>query len=58
MAITDYNGEFELLGLRPGKYVVSPILPDDYELSDQYPRARELVVIDRGARKPGSRRQF
>ena len=48
IATTDDNGEFELLGLSPGKYVVTPILPDDYEPSYDYQKAREFVVIDKG----------
>jgi hypothetical protein len=44
---TDKNGEYEFSGLRPGKYVVNPVLTDSY-LTNEYQRDRKVVVADRG----------
>lgn len=46
-AKTNKNGEYEIAGLRPGKYVVNPILPENY-VSNEYQQNRAVEVSDRG----------
>ena len=45
---TGRDGKFEMNGLRPGKYLVSPLLPENYVFRDEYQRKREVHVFDRG----------
>jgi hypothetical protein len=43
--VTDKEGRYELSGLKPGKYQVTPALPEHYEV---YSPTREIVLSDRG----------
>ena len=45
---TDRDGKFEMNGLRPGKYLVRPLLPENYVFRYEYQRRREVQVSDRG----------
>jgi hypothetical protein len=45
---TTDKGEFELSGLPPGRYTVTPILPENYVASNEYDRVAEVDVFDRG----------
>jgi hypothetical protein len=44
-AITDQNGHYEIKGLKPGKYQVTPLLGEHYEV---YEPTREVLISDRG----------
>jgi len=44
---TDKNGEYEISGLRPGKYLLNPVLPENY-VSNEHQKNREVEVSDRG----------
>ena len=45
---TDSNGNFELNGLKPGKYIVNIVLPENYVLRISYDKDREVTIFDRG----------
>jgi hypothetical protein len=50
---TDRDGNFETNGLKPGKYLVNPLLPENYVFRDGRQKNREVQVSDRGcARVP------
>lgn len=50
---TDRTGNFEFNGLRPGKYLVNPVLPENYVFRDEHQKNRTVQVFDRGcARAP------
>jgi hypothetical protein len=44
-AVTDSEGGYEISGLKPGKYQVTPLLPEHY---DVYSPMREVLISDRG----------
>lgn len=44
-AVTDERGHYEFSGLKPGKYQVTPLLPEHHEV---YEPEREISVSDRG----------
>jgi hypothetical protein len=45
---TDSDGNFEAGGLKPGKYKVTPSLPEKYVARDRYHQSRVVEVFDRG----------
>ena len=45
---TDQGGNYEINGLKPGKYIVNPRLPDNYVARDHYQQNREVQIFDRG----------
>jgi hypothetical protein len=45
---TDQNGNFAADGLKPGKYLFNPVLPDNYTLENSYQQNRVVEVFDRG----------
>jgi hypothetical protein len=50
---TDQDGNFEINGLKPGKYLVNPVLPENYVFRDDHQKNRVVQVTDRGcARAP------
>jgi len=50
---TDPDGNFEANGLKPGKYLVNPLLPENYVFRDSHQEKRVVHVSDRGcARAP------
>lgn len=48
---TNESGSFELTGLKPGKYTINPVLPENYIFRDQYQQSREVIITDRGCAK-------
>jgi hypothetical protein len=50
---SDRAGNFEINALKPGKYVVNPVLPENYAFRDDHQKNRVVQVVDRGcARAP------
>lgn len=45
---TDRQGNYELNGLKPGEYIIKPILPKNYVARDEYQESRKVQIADRG----------
>jgi hypothetical protein len=43
--VTDHNGHYEINGLKPGKYQMTPLLGEHYNV---YQPTREVLISDRG----------
>jgi hypothetical protein len=46
--VTGASGEYEIKGLKPGKYTLNTRLPENYSPRDEYQVSREVFVSDRG----------